>query len=138
MRSIRHASRMLGAIAAATVLASLPTAANAGPTTYDFRILGYPGPSAVSIALVNHATNTVVANAQVFALHWAYGIGKGQTSHQVRLPLQVQGDGSFIADATAGDQLQLVAIVSGQSDPVDGALLIPSPQDKSGTLISNR
>ncbi len=128
MRAKRHASWTLGAIATATVFAaaSLPTAAAAGPAAYDFRILGYPGPSAVSIALVDNATNNVVANAQVFALHWAYGMGKGQTSHQVRLPLPVQSDGSFIADATAGDRLQLVAIVSGQADPVDGALLIPS------------
>ncbi len=127
MRANRHAS-IFGAIVAGIAFTTTlhSTAVNAGPASYDFNILGYPSPSAVSIALVDHATNNVVANAQVFALHWVYGIGKGQVSHQVRLPLQAQSDGSFIADATAGDRLKLVAIISGQTDPVDGAILIPS------------
>jgi hypothetical protein len=128
MRANHHVSWMLGAIATATVAAAtlLPAAANAGTAAYDFKIVGYPNPSAVSIALVDHATNTVVPNAQIFALHWVYGIAKGQTSHQVRLPLQVQSDGSFIANAKAGDRLQLVATVSGQDDTVDGTVLISS------------
>jgi hypothetical protein len=128
MRIVRHASWTFGAIAAGLVSVTMlhPTAVQAHPATYAFKILGYPDASTVSIALVDSATDHLVDKAQVFALHWAYGVGKGQPPRQVRLPLQPQNDGSFIADAAAGEWLNLVAIVAGRPDPVDGTILVSS------------
>lgn len=127
MRNFRH-WRLLKVASISAALSGIlyPASSFAGPPDYGFKIVGRPSGTTVSVELVDRNTEQPAANAQLYTMRWVYGFGKGIPTHQVRVPLKANGDGTFVADARPGDELQLFAVVPGNADKVTGSVFVGS------------
>lgn len=127
MNILEKRPRLVGlAVAFALSISANSGAAFASQAAYKFEAVGQPTGTAITVRLIDEASEKPVADAHVFAIHRQWLGMKGQPQFlDRRIALTLIGNGAFSYDSNdvqTGATIRLVAQIDGSDSDVWGSV----------------